>query len=267
MVKLLIYSDLHLDHCPFFDLQIDGRRVDEAADMVVLAGDIHEGVKGIRWARETFPDKAILYVTGNHEYYDKHWSRLLDEFRVEALKYDVNFLEANGVDIQGVRFLGCSLWTDFELFGNDLRTHALRRAKSSMNDYHYIAISRSPEFYWVHSKKLIPELTVRRHHGSVEWLQSKLAKGDPTKTVIVTHHAPHLNSVPERYASDILSTAYASDLTRLMGQAHLWIHGHIHDSVDYVVNGTRVVSNPRGYMLRNGAFENARFQQEFLIEV
>jgi hypothetical protein len=27
----------------------------------------------------------------------------------------------------------------------------------------------------------------------------------------------------------------------------LWIHGHTHRRVDTVVDGTRVVSNPRGY--------------------
>jgi len=86
---------------------------------------------------------------------------------------------------------------------------------------------------------------------------------DPSKT----HHAPHPKSIPERFTNDWLSAAYASDLTRLMGRAGLWIHGHMHEPADYVVNGTRVVCNPRGYMHGHGGFENSLFDPLFLVKV
>ena len=266
-MKILVLSDLHLSHGQY-PVVVDGRRTDEHADVVVLAGDIDDGVAGIRWGREAFPDKPVVYVAGNHEFYDRHWTHHLDDMREAANKYDVDFLETDGIDIAGVRFLGCSLWTDFELFGNEKKTIAMRVAKSSMNDYHYIKISRTPEFYWVHSKHLIPALTERRHRGSVEWLEEKLGKGgEPAKTVVVTHHAPHPNSIPARFATDLLSTSYASDLTRLMGKAGLWIHGHMHASSDYVVNGTRILCNPMGYPHRNGGMENAGFNPGLVVEV
>ena len=263
-MKLLVYSDLHLDIRSFDPVLSDGSRVDDGVDLVILAGDIDEKTRGIRWARETFPDKGILYVLGNHEYYGHHWTRLLDDAREAANTYDVELLEADGIDIGGIRFLGCTMWTDFELYGD--RRIAMRLAKSSMNDYQFIKMSRTPEFYWVHGKMLVPELTVRRHRGSVDWLESKL-KGDPAKTVVITHHAPHLLSIPELYKTDLLRAAYASDLTRLMGKAGLWIHGHIHTSRDYVVNGTRIVCNPRGYCHKNGSFENVNFDMRFIVEV
>ena len=84
---------------------------------------------------------------------------------------------------------------------------------------------------------------------------------------IVTHHAPHPNSIPPRYATDLLSACYASDLTRLMGRAGLWIHGHMHYSVDYEVNGTRIVANPRGYPHKNGGMENGNFNPTFIVEI
>lgn len=266
-MKLLVLSDLHLAHLSFSAVH-EGRRIDEEADIVVLAGDIDDGVGGFRWARETFPDKPVIYVAGNHEFYGRHWFHHLDAMREAATKYDIDFLEAQGIDVGGVRFLGCSLWTDFELFGPDKKSDAMRLAKASMNDYHHIKISRTAEFYWVHSKHLIPPLAERRHRGSVEWLEKKLEGGaDPAKTVIVTHHAPHPDSIPTRFAGDLLSTCYASDLTRLMGKAGLWIHGHMHSSADYNIGGTRIVANPRGYPHKNGGMENSTFNPAFIVQI
>lgn len=260
----LRHSDLHLDMRGFQPVLEDGTRADANAGVVVLAGDIDEGTRGVRWARETFPDKPIVMVAGNHEFYGHHWGRLLDDMREAAKKYDIEYLEAEAIDLGGVRFLGCTLWTDFELFGVDRKTFSIYSAKAGLNDYKEIKISRTPEMYWVHGKYLLPTLTVARHRGSVEWLAGKLAKGDPAKTVVVTHHAPHMNSVPAHFRADSLTPAYASDLTRLLGsdKCAMWIHGHMHSSSDYLVNGTRVVCNPLGYQTKNGGLENATFRMD-----
>lgn len=266
-MKILVLSDLHLSHRPF-PVVIGGTRIDEHADVVVLAGDINDGLGGISWAREAFPDKPIVMVAGNHEFYEKHWMRHVDDMRDAAKTYDIEFLEADGIDLAGVRFLGCSLWTDFELFGADKKAIAMRVAKSQMNDFHCIEISRYAEWHWVHSKHLTPELAALRHQGSVEWLTKKLEHGgDPSKTVVVTHHAPHPNSIPANFANDLLSAVYASDLTRLMGKSGLWIHGHMHHAADYHVNATRIVCNPRGYMHKSGGFENAKFNPSLVVEI
>ncbi len=266
-MKLLVLSDLHLSHRTFASTH-DGSRIDAMADVVVLAGDIDDGIGGFRWARESFLDKPIVMVAGNHEFYEKHWFRHVDDMREAATTYDIHFLEADGIDLAGVRFLGCSLWTDFELFGIDKKAIAMRVAKANMNDFDCIKVSRYAEFHWAHSKHLVPELAALRHQSSVAWLTKKLEKGaDPKKTVVVTHHAPHPSSLPANYAPDLLSAAYASDLTRLMGSAGLWIHGHIHQSVDHTVKGTRIVCNPRGYMHKNGGFENAMFHPSLVVEI
>lgn len=265
-MKLLILSDLHLEQRAF-SASHAGQGIDEHADLVILAGDIHEGVKGLRWARETFPDKPVLYVAGNHEFYGQNWSQNLDAMREAARTHDIAFLETDGVDIGGVRLLGCSLWTDFELFGLDRKSDALRAAKATMNDYQWIKFTRTPEFYWARSSKLLPELTVRRHQGCVEWLEMNLNRGEPAKTVVITHHAPHPRSIPAHFERDLVSAAYASDLSRLMGKATLWIHGHMHESADYSVGGTRVVCNPRGYLDWSGDFENLQFNPSLTIEV
>lgn len=235
-MRILVLSDLHIER-KSFSAKRAGGRVDDEVEVVVLAGDIHEGVKGLRWARETAP------------------------------QFDIDFLETNAVDIGGVRFLGCSLWTDFELFGPERKSEVLRETRSIMGDYKWIRITVTPELYSLHSKKLVPELEIRRHQDSVEWLKQEMNKGEPAKTVVVAHHAPHPQSIPEDLATDPVSAAYASDLSRLMGKATLWIHGHIHSSADYLLDNTRVVCNPRGRGHRNGKFENALFNSALVIEV
>jgi predicted phosphodiesterase len=172
-VRLLIYSDLHLDANSFNPVLPDGSRVDANADLMILAGDIDEGTRGIRWARETFPDKGILYIAGNQEFYTGHWIRTLDELREAAGKFDVDFLECDGIDIGGIRFLGTSLWTDFHLFGADRESGAMKIARASMMDYHEIQVTRTPEnlSYLSRGKYLSPELTAKRHEGSISWLE------------------------------------------------------------------------------------------------
>jgi Icc-related predicted phosphoesterase len=265
-MKMLVYSDLHLDHGPFNPILENGIRVDEQADLVVLAGDINNGISGIKWGREAFPDKPILYVMGNHEFYGGHWDRTLERARELATEFDVHLLENDSLKVGEVTFLGATLWTDFRLFGED-RFAAFSEARERMNDYRQIKISRSAEMYWVKSKNLIPDLTSRRHRRSLEWMDSQLDGADPAKTVIISHHAPHLKSIPQEYKEDILSCCYASDLSRYMGKAKLWIHGHVHESVDYHLNGTRVISNPRGYRLRTGKVQNPRFEMQLLVSV
>ncbi len=73
-----------------------------------------------------------------------------------------------------------------------------------------------------------------------------------------------------------LDAAYASDLSGLLSTyaPELWIHGHIHRNRDYVHNRTRVVANPRGYLLGSSIRgrgrqypENVDFNPELVIEV
>lgn len=214
-----------------------------------------------------FPDKPVVYVAGNHEFYMHHWTHLLDDMREAARKYDVEYLECDAVELCGIRFLGCTLWTDYELLGANSKTKAMTNARHTMNDFGYIRISRTPEFYWIHEKHLVPDLVLRRHQASREWLELELAKGEPSKTVVVIHHAPSIDSVPHHFKSNMLSAAYASDLSRLGGKASHWLHGHMHSSSDYDMGGTRVVANPRGYKDWRGGHENIGFDTGEIISI
>lgn len=269
-MKLLVLSDLH-NEVLRIDPVIDGRRIDTDADVVVLAGDIHEGVQAPMWAREAFPDKEIVLIAGNHEFYGRYWNRNLRKIREKSTQLGIHFLENDAVELFGIRFLGCTLWTDYCLYGEEKRRESMTCARVLMTDFRRIKLDRKPgenrdwrEFRVV---KLIPQLTLRRHVQSAEWLDQQLDLGDPAKTVVVTHHAPLGQSIPEHFQGDKLSPAYASNLTRLMGRSTLWIHGHIHDSLDYVYGATRVVCNPRGYATPSGEHMNKLFRPDLVVEV
>ncbi|MFE8646167.1 metallophosphoesterase [Sphingomonas sp. NCPPB 2930] len=196
-LRILVLSDLHLDHGADLIAQ-DGPLSKVSADVVVLAGDIDEGLKGLRWARTAFPDTPIVYTAGNHEFYKRDWTKHVHDMRSTAQELGIHFLEREAVEIGGVRFLGCTLWTDFEINGPGEAQACRREAQHRLSDYQQIRFSRSSEdaeFYWMKSKTIVPAITVRRHRQSVDWLESQLAQGRPGNTVVVTHHAPHPNSI------------------------------------------------------------------------
>ena len=163
---------------------------------------------------------------------------------------NVHFLENDSVVIDGVRFLGATLWTDYRIEGHP--ELAMFHARERMNDYRLIAKQRNP---W---QRFVPETAFRMHQQSRRFIDTAL-KADPIKTVVVTHHLPHAKSIPSRFKGDLLNAAYASDLSDVIetGRPALWVHGHTHDSCDYQVGSTRIVCNPRGYEDENIAFDPA----------
>jgi predicted phosphodiesterase len=230
-MKLHILNDLHIEFEDFVPPATD-------ADVVVLAGDIGVGMEGLHWAEDRFPDKPVIYVPGNHEFYH-HDIALIEELKAQAPDH-IHVLNDDQVIIDRVRFLGSILWTDFALFGEADRFFALQAARQRMTDFSIIQN---------HGRRFTPEDAIRRHTASRNWLASVLAEPFDGKTVVVTHHAPSSHSVPARYARDLLTPAFVSNLETLMdsNDVALWIHGHIHDTFDYEIYGTRVVCNPRGY--------------------
>jgi Icc-related predicted phosphoesterase len=230
-MKLHILNDLHIEFEDFAQPVTD-------ADIVVQAGDIGVGMEGLRWAEARFPDRPVIYVPGNHEFYH-HDLALMEVLKVQAPDH-IHVLNDDQVIIDGVRFLGSILWTDFALFGEADRFFAMQQARQQMTDFSIIQNG---------SQRFTPEDAIRLHTTSRNWLAAMLAEPFDGKTVVVTHHAPSSQSVHPRYANNLLTPAFASNLENLMdgNRAPLWIHGHMHESYDYEIYGARVVCNPRGY--------------------
>lgn len=258
-MQISYMSDLHLE---FGDLELPG------GDILILAGDVAE----LRSIEETYdpafaslgsditrygrPDRArrffveetakyrqVFYVMGNHEHY--HAEFLSTEQRLRAIMPDnVRLMELDDVVIDGVRFLGCSLWTD--LNGDDPSTAAVLRGL--MNDYRVVKYHNPANNAW---HRLTPDITRGVHRASVNWLKDRLREQPHTPTVVITHHAPSFQSIGSKHKHDrLMSGGYASDLQDLIlenPQIRYWVHGHTHNFCDYQVGTTTVLCNPRGY--------------------
>ncbi|WP_323120895.1 metallophosphoesterase [Burkholderia alba] len=268
-MKIRVLSDLHLEGN-------EPEAIPYApADLVVLAGDIHNHAEGLRWAAETFdPAVPVVYVPGNHEYYDGEFGALETAMRDTARGLDhVHYLnQAVYADPAGrFRVLGTTLWTDFALFGRDepTRTQAIDAARRVMLDFRGLIQVDWPQPAAACNgtplpgpRDFTPEDSLALHAAARAWLEAELAKPFAGRTIVVTHHAPHRASLAARYADDLVSAGFVNDLGTLVGTpVALWVHGHTHTSFDYTArNGTRVVCNPRGYLhRRTGERENPAF--------
>lgn len=232
-MRLHILSDLHLEFAPFTPPSVP-------ADVVVLAGDIHTGRNGMKWALETFADRPVIYVLGNHEFYGQKIQKLIAELKKMTGGTNVHLLENESCTIGDVIFLGATLWTDFALNGNPVASEVV--AQTGMNDYRRI---RTLPAY----RRLEPSETRRFHMQSRKWLEDQVLGSPSRKLVVVTHHAPSPRSIPPTLVGDAFNPAFASDLSPFIAASgvRLWVHGHIHRTSDYMVGETRVVANPRGY--------------------
>lgn len=251
-MRLHVLSDLHLEFGSF-------RAPETPADAVVLAGDIGSGAQGLRWAIETFCG-PVIYVLGNHEFYGNDLD-LVGEIKREAAGSNVHVLERDAFVVDGVRFLGCTLWTDFGLFGSDRCDGTMKLASAMIRDFQVIT---------EHGQPFTAERSHVEHLAARSWLGNAL--NDETSvlpTVVITHHAPYPSSLPSRFRKDPLSAAFVSNIEELMGRAGLWIHGHTHASFDYTVGGTRIVCNAKGYPVQGAPAhnENPRFDPGFTVEV
>lgn len=269
--KLLVVSDFHLPISGPLGFELT---VPPGIDAVVVAGDVTAPVaEAMRWLHENIASQGapVVYVAGNHEHYGKNYDDSIEGGRRAQSAYpDVRFLE-NGEFVLGtLRFLGCTLWTDFDLYERPEQARAA--ALVGMNDYRAI-FARDPRSGDL--ARFTPERTQALHRESRAWLDGKLAEGFDGRTVVVTHHCPHPMSIHPMFGGNPLNPAFTSDLSDLIGRRRpeLWVHGHTHAGFDYTVPGTstRVVCNPRGYVVPRThgqpETENPAFNPGLVIEV
>ena len=164
-MRLHVLSDLHLE---FGAIEIPTTN----ADVIVLAGDIDVGTKGLAWIRSRFPDQPVVYVLGNHEFYRHALPDLTEGLRRETKGSHIHLLENNSVELAGFTILGCTLWTDFALRRNPERD--MVEAEGSINDYRIIRLGTD-------NRVLQPRDTAKLHHDSVTWLKGELGRHNPAR--------------------------------------------------------------------------------------
>ena len=272
-MRLLLLSDLHLelsnlrlaDHLQF--------------DVAVLAGDIvNPGHRLAEWVADSAVlrrARAVVAVAGNHEYFDsvlQHEASAMHQAASAAAKPPLHWLDSTAVVIDGVRFLGCTLWTDFALridtaagTESDVQ-RGIGAAQQRMADYRCIAWADAGA---ARPRRLVPQDTLRLHLAQRQWLAMQLAEPFAGPTVVVTHHGPHRGSLAPRFAADWVSAAYLSELPAAFFEVPaLWVHGHTHSSHDYRVGRCRIVCNPRGYQtVAMPLPENLGFQADKVVDL
>lgn len=248
-MKIQLLSDLHIEFGSY-------KYPEVGCDVVVLAGDIHTKTNGIQWALENITDKPVVYVLGNHELYGKTYPKLIDTAKQVAKGSNVHVLEKDVYTFEDVNFLGCTLWTDFKLFG-DPRL-AGYHCQQVMNDYR--KIKKLPDYSKIRSIDV-----ARIHLESKAWLAKELEARKGAKNIVVTHHGPSLKSVSAEFQSDLTTAAYVSHLESFIEEyaPSCWLHGHMHNSSDYLIGDCRIICNPKGYP----GEENTEFMPNSVFEI
>jgi predicted phosphodiesterase len=262
-MRVALISDVHLEfgNCYFENT--------ENAEVLILGGDIlisqelHDFVEPINELEKRLLGKRgesaiiyrdflkrcseqfkhVIYIAGNHEFYHGKYPAGMDYIREELVKYpNIKFLENETLDIDGVSFIGCTLWTD--LNKGDPTTIAV--IGQALNDYRQIR--RNDLSY----RKFMPEDTLKLHKQSLKYISDTISNDPNKKYVVVGHHAPSKLSTKPQYQKDFhMNGGYSSDLTEFINnhpQVVVWTHGHTHHVFDYMVGFTRIVCNPRGYV-------------------
>lgn len=260
MARIHVVSDFHLE---FVGLDLEHHQPD--CDVVVVAGDVYPGPEGIGWLASKF-SKPVIYIAGNHEYYVEN--KCMEIVHAEIVNAEknhqhVNFIQNEVIVLNGIRYIGATLWTDFNLYGTGPISEFY--ALEGMNDFYCIT--------WGGGYPLNPNKVKEEFRTSLNFIVEELEKSFNGPTVVVTHHLPSELSVAPQYVGSPLNPCFGSNLNQLIEhfQPDLWIHGHTHANCDYTIGKTRILCNPFGYRNRadrnNGKRENWDFIPDLVVDV
>ena len=286
-VNIQLLSDLHLESNPHFKpIPLPG------ADVLVLAGDIGSYQQGSLLAELAIEDfglgrfsplpttrggagwpTPVLFVPGNHEFDGLEFEQANVWLRASCQRLGITWLDRESVVLAGVRFIGCTLWADFDaLTRYQVDAGPIQASATALADPLKMREKafRAANFYLKKNHALRqgrPMLAEdMREEGLMNqaWLRSALTQPFDGPTVVVTHFAPSLLSADPRYGITPGTAGFCNSLDDLLPLASVWLHGHLHCQNDYVQHGCRIVANPLGY-LRKG--EQQAFQPSLRIEV
>ena len=248
------------------------------ADLLVLAGDIGSyqtnssltamGITDFGLGRFANWHCPVVFVPGNHEYDGQEFGEAHARLQEVCKRLGFIWLEREVALIQGVRFIGCTLWTDFDALtsthavthpvtiGQQLvaRGKAFRAANFALKKNHTL----------VAGQPMLAEGVRALGLQNQTWLRQALSTAYNGTTVVVTHFAPSLRSADPRYGITPGTAGFCNALDDLLPCTQLWLHGHLHCPLDYTVGGCRVVANPLGYARKN---EQLYFEPQSCITV
>lgn len=238
-MNIQIMSDLHLEHNNNFIF-----KKAENADILILAGDISSYTFQSDFVRECASQITTIMIMGNHEPLGYSITETVEAWKALNIP-NLYILDNETIEINGVHFIGSTLWSN--LNADPIKQFAI---KNAVCDFKKIFNEQKTDFISITDYQ-------REFEKSVCFIENELAK-DYKKKVLITHHLPTLTSIPDRFTNSPLNAAMASNLSNMLVYSDnlvLAIHGHTHDSMDYMLGDTvRIVCNPRGYHDENKDF-------------
>lgn len=257
-MKIKVWSDLHLEFRDYLFDHIHIPSTDDKETTLLLAGDISVGTTAKPFIEEMCKHfKYVLMICGNHEFYYNDYNnviRSLQEYSWDEGPENFYFLHNDTIVLDGVRFIGGTMWTNI----NDGDPISMGAAHRIMCDYQEIKDSK---------ECITPEFTILEYDKFINFLLKEFDKLFDGNTVVMTHHSPGNELKRRGRHGDRVGACYFADIEEMIGyhnKAKLWVHGHTHQSWDYMINETRVVCNPYGYW---GKATNREFDRGLLIEI
>lgn len=242
-MRIAYLSDAHFEFNNVYDFDTQLENI----DLCILVGDIHSGVRGMEWAERLICPS--IYVAGNHEFYGYNHSNLINMLKSRNGK--CKFLENEEYYSYGIRFLGCTLWTNFlskeeSYIRNDFERYIkqlanVKKYDGSLNDFNHITNDRGTRFDSGDMLGL--------HKKSLEWLSERLRTPYEGITMVVTHHPPTYDALNPRFMNSDMNIMFHNHLNDLIieTQPDYWFFGHHHSDYDSKIGKTRLLSNQRGY--------------------
>lgn len=264
-MKIQLFSDLHLESNPHWQPQPA-----PDADVLVLAGDIvaddHSGLA--RFSPHHGWPTPVLFVPGNHEYDRQDWDSAHARLQESCARLGITWLERKSIVLNGVRFIGTTLWTDFDaLCPNPQGEKALARQLKTREKAFRAANFYLEKAQTTRNGQPWRSNTLREQNWVCRaWLHEALTTPSPNgePTVVISHFAPSLLSADPRYGVVVGTAGFCNALDDWLHHANVWLHGHLHAPCHYTHNGCRVVANPLGYAAKN---EQWQFMPQLLVTV
>lgn len=267
------FSDLHYEHTfsaqhktrpadsPYPEFWVPSELPTDAETILLLVGDLWNGLRSIK-VIETFNKrfKKVLIVLGNHDYWGCDITTLPTDYQSELVSRglaNVELLDRNSLEIDGVLFVGATLWTDMN---KDDPVVIMSAENYMMADFAHINKGTEYSEHYVSRNikfRSLDWLGYNRKEFQYIKTITELNKDKPI--VIATHHAPTLLSVADRFKdSGIANYYFVSDYSEfILDNPHIkyWFHGHVHDPVNEILGTTPIIANPYGYPGENKKFD------------
>ena len=267
-MKIRVVSDLHIDVNAGYPFKLKDKNT-----FTIICGDTSAYFdKTSKWLRQNI--KQGIFIAGNHMSYNES-NHSIEYFHEQYKRHypldaHLSFLENQYKIIDDIVFVGGTLWTDYQLFGKNSQDMYMWYATKIMNDFRYCKTNTTGNVEKervVVLQKITPEYCIDIFNKTVAFIDNICKQFPDKKIVVITHHAPSIQSVPKDLVNEESTPCFASNLEDFIlnhPNIKLWCSGHIHTFSDYYIGDCRVVCNPRGYVKYK---ENTGFKEDFIVEI